>query len=243
MLRKIALLSGSLALAAALTSAARAEDEAPAAEAPAAEAPAAAPETPAAEPAPEPAPAPAPEKPKPLPAAPSKMLPAPNAGPATTPAAAPAPKPKPLPAPAPAAKAEPAAACLLNGPAADTVGCVKAYKTLADGYLEAYKAVDRWLAGISSEMKGAADRIADLEAKVAESEGAVTKLKLDRSKDAKLRLKDLDVANKKLWAELEAARKDEETRCKAFAREAAQKVKDINVDITARLTAAGKAVQ
>lgn len=221
MLRRFALVSGSLALAAAFTAATvRAEDDAPASDT-AAEAPAAAPEpTPAPEPAPEPAP-----KPKP------------------TPAPAPPPAPKPKPAPVTAPKAEAPATCLLNGPAADTVGCVKAYKTLADGYLEAYKAVDRWLAGISSEMKGAADRIADMEAKVAESEGAVTKLKLDRSKDAKLKLKDLDITNKKLWVELEAARKDEETRCKGFAREAAQKVKDINLDITARLAAAGKAAQ
>ncbi|TPW19556.1 MAG: hypothetical protein FD126_2571, partial [Elusimicrobia bacterium] len=150
-----------------------------------------------------------------------------------------APAPAPVvekPKPAPVAKAAPA--CLLNGPAAEAVGCVKAYKTLADGYLEAYKAVDRWLAGLSSEMKNAADRIADMEAKVSESEGAVTKLKLDRSKEAKLKLKELEVANKKLWVELEAARKDEETRCKGFAREAATKVKEINVDLTARLAAA-----
>lgn len=228
MLRRVTMLSGSLALAAALAAApVLAEDEAPAGETPAAEAPAAEPEKPAApaeapaEPMPAPKPAAAPEKPKPAPA----------------PAAE---KPKPA---APAVKAAPPAACLLNGPATEGVGCVKAYKTLADGYLEAYKAVDRWLAGLSSEMKSAADRISDMEAKVAESEAAVTKLKLDRSKEAKLKLKELEMANKKLWVELEAARKDEETRCKGFAREAATKVKEINLDITARLTAAGKAAQ
>jgi hypothetical protein len=145
--------------------------------------------------------------------------------------------------PAPAAKAEPAPACVLPGTTADAVGCMKPYKALADGYLEGWKAMDRWLAGLSAEMKNTADRIAALEAKVAESEAAVTKLKLDRSKEAKARLKELDAANKKLWTELEAARKDEETRCKAVAREAATKVKEIGLDIQARLSAAGKAAQ
>jgi hypothetical protein len=217
-----------------------AEDEAPS-EAAAVEAPAKA-EAPKETPAPEPAKAEAPkEAPAPEPAAEPAPPPPPAPKPKPTPAPTPAPAPKP--APAPAVKPAPPAACLVTGPAADLIGCVKAYKTLSDGYLEAYKAVDRWLAGLSSEMKGAADRIADMEAKVAESEAAVTKLKLDRSKDAKLKLKELELANKKLWAELEAARKDEETRCKGFAREAATKVKEINLDITARLAAAGKAAQ
>ena len=114
--------------------------------------------------------------------------------------------------------------------------------TATVAHAEAGTRLDRWLAGLSTEMKNAADRIADMEAKVAESEGAVTKLKLDRSKEAKLKLKDLEMANKKLWVELEAARKDEETRCKGFAREAAAKVKEINLDITNRLTAAAAKV-
>lgn len=217
----------SLLLAALLAAPVAAEDEAPA-EAPAAAERAAEPAK--AEPTKEaPAPEPAAEPPPPAP----KPKPAP----------APAVVDKPKPAAAPAAKAAPPAACLVDGPAADLVGCVGAYKTLSDGYLEAYKAVDRWLAGLSSEMKSAADRIADMEAKVAESEAGVTKLKLDRSKDSKLKLKELELANKKLWVELEAARKDEEVRCKGFAREAAAKVKEINLDITARLAAAGKAAQ
>lgn len=159
------------------------------------------------------------------------------------PAKAEAPKPAPA---APAAEkpaAPPAPACLLTGPAAAGLGCTKAYRALADGYLEAYKAMDSWLAQAASEASAQTEHVAKLEQVVRENEAQMTGLKLDRSKEAKLKLKELDKANKQAWKELEDARKTEAALCKGFARSAAQRVKELNAGLAQKLADAQKAGQ
>jgi hypothetical protein len=157
------------------------------------------------------------------------------------PAKAETPKPE-SPKPAPAAE-KPAPACLLTGPAAAGVGCTKAYRALADGYLEAYKTMDSWLAQAASEASAQTEHVAKLEQVVRDNEAAMTGLKLDRSKEAKLKLKELDKANKQAWKELEDARKTEATLCKGFARSAAQKVKELTAGLAQKLADAQKAGQ
>ncbi len=147
--------------------------------------------------------------------------------------------------PAPAAEkpAPTPPVCLLNGPAAAGVGCTKAYRALADAYLDAYKSLDAWLAQASSEASAQTDHVAKLEQGVRDNEAAMTGLKLDRSKEAKARLKELDKANKQAWKELEDARRTEATLCKGFARSAAQKVKELNAGLAQTLAQAQKAGQ
>ena len=142
-----------------------------------------------------------------------------------------------------ASDAKPEAACLVPGPGNAGTGCAGAYRVVADAYLNAYKAMDSWLSAASFEVSGAADRVNKLEQSVRDNEAAMTALKLDRSKDAKNKLRELDKTNKQLWKDLEAARAAQATICKGFSKSAAQKVKDLGVDINAKLMQAQKAGQ
>lgn len=147
-----------------------------------------------------------------------------------------------LPGVKPAAEA-PKAACLVSGPATEAVGCAGAYQKVSDGFLEGYKAMDAWVASASGQVSASAEKVEKIEDQIKENESSVTKLKLDRSKDAKLKLKELDKANKALWRELEAARREQDALCKGFSRSSATKVKELVADVTKRLTEAQKAAQ
>lgn len=146
-----------------------------------------------------------------------------------------------LPGVKPAAAEAPKAACLVSGPAAESVGCAGAYQKVSDGFLEGYKAMDAWVASASGQVSASAEKVGKIEDQIKENESSVTKLKLDRSKDAKLKLKELDKANKVLWRELEAARREQDALCKGFTRAAAAKVKELLADVTKRLAEAQKA--
>lgn len=151
------------------------------------------------------------------------------------------PAPKSLPGiEAPAKPLPPPVPCLLSGPMADGEGCAGYYRKVAEGYLEAYKAMDAWLSAASAEVSGAEETVKKFEQSVRENETAMTALKLDRSKEAKLKLRELDKANKQIWRELEAARANQAAVCKGLSRSAAQKVKDLTLDLTQRLAQAQK---
>lgn len=139
------------------------------------------------------------------------------------------------------AAAAPKASCLVSGPAAEAVGCAGAYQKVSDGFLDGYKAMDAWVGEASAQVSASAEKVAKIEEQIKTNESSVTTLKLDRSKDAKLKLKELDKANKQLWKELDAARREQDALCKGFARASAAKVKELTTDITKRLTEAQKA--
>ncbi|MBI3299662.1 MAG: hypothetical protein HYZ75_15965 [Elusimicrobia bacterium] len=132
------------------------------------------------------------------------------------------------------------ASCLVPGPGTAGQGCAGAYRVVADAYLAAYKAMDAWLSAASFEVSGAAERVNKLEQAVRDNESTMTALKLDRSKDAKNKLRELDKTNKSLWKDLRTARAAQAVVCKGFSRSAAQKVKDLGSDLNAKLMQAQK---
>lgn len=131
--------------------------------------------------------------------------------------------------------------CLVKAGAGKDAGCAANYRPVADAYLSGYKAMDGWIAGASAQVAGAEEKVVKAEGAVRENETAMTALKLDRSKDAKAKLKDLSVQNKQLWKDLEAARREQAAVCKNFKREVMQKVKELNAAVGAALTEAQKA--
>ena len=145
-----------------------------------------------------------------------------------------------LPGVKPAAAEAPKASCLVPGPAAESIGCAGAYQKVSEGFLDGYKAMDAWVGQASGQVSASAEKVEKIEDQIKDNESSVTKLKLDRSKDAKLKLKELDKANKALWRELEAARKEQDALCKGFTRAAAAKVKELVADVTKRLAEAQK---
>lgn len=151
-----------------------------------------------------------------------------------------APKPE-LPGIKAAAAAEPKApACLVSGPAADGKGCAGAYSKVSDGFLSGYKAMDAWVGEASAQVAASAEKVDQIEKSIRDNESEVTGLKLQRSKEAKAKLKELDKSNKTLWRELEAARREQDALCKGLSRAAAAKVKELTLDVTKRLTEAQK---
>ncbi|TPW20757.1 MAG: hypothetical protein FD126_1357 [Elusimicrobia bacterium] len=136
--------------------------------------------------------------------------------------AAPAPKKAPkaeLPGlKAPAAAEAPKAACLVSGPAAKSVGCAGSYQKVSDGF----------------------EKVETIENQIKTNESEVTGLKLQRSKEAKAKLKELDKANRVLWKELDAARREQDALCKGFTRAASAKVKELVSDVTKLLSEAQK---
>lgn len=131
--------------------------------------------------------------------------------------------------------------CLVKAGSGKDVGCAASYRPVADAYLSAYKGLDGWIAGASAQVAGAEEKVVKAEEAVRENESAMTALKLDRSKDAKAKLKDLGATNKQLWKDLEAARREQATICKGFKRDAMQKVKELSAAVNAALAEAQKA--
>lgn len=131
--------------------------------------------------------------------------------------------------------------CLVPGPGAAAAGCAGAYQRVSDGFLEGYKAMDAWVGSASAQVAGSAEKVAGIEKSIRDNESQVTGLKLQRTKDAKAKLKELDKANRALWKELDAARREQDALCKGFTRAAAAKVKELVADVQKRLSEAQKA--
>lgn len=145
----------------------------------------------------------------------------------------------------PGLKAPPAAepkapACLVSGPGAEGKGCAGAYKSVSEGFLDGYKAMDAWVGEASGQVAASADKVEAIEKSIRDNESQVTGLKLQRSKEAKAKLKELDKANKGLWRELDAARREQDALCRGFSRAAAAKVKELTLDVSKRLSEAQK---
>ena len=141
------------------------------------------------------------------------------------------------------AHAEEPASCLVPGPGADGKGCAGAYKKVTDGFVEGTKAWDAWVAQAASQVDAAADKVAKAEDAIKDNEAAITKLKLERSKDAKLKLAELNKANKQLWKDHETASREQDVLCKGFSKAASMKLKELLADLTKRLQEAQKAAQ
>jgi hypothetical protein len=146
----------------------------------------------------------------------------------------------------PGLKAPPAAEpkappCLVSGPAAEGKGCAGAYKAVSEGFLGGYKAMEAWVAESSAQVAASAEKVEAIEKSIRDNESQVTGLKLQRSKEAKAKLKELDKANKGLWRELDAARREQDSLCKGLSRAAAAKVKELTLDVSKRLSEAQKA--
>lgn len=139
------------------------------------------------------------------------------------------------------AAAAPKASCLVSGPGAKAVGCAGSYQKVSDGFLEGYRAMDAWVAAASEQVSASAEKVEKLEDQIKANESEVTGLKLQRSKEAKAKLKELDKANRQLWKDLDAARREQDAICKGFTRAAAAKVKELTADISKRLSEAQKA--
>ncbi|MFA6093124.1 MAG: hypothetical protein WCU88_08370 [Elusimicrobiota bacterium] len=163
------------------------------------------------------------------PAVQAAVEPAKIAEPAKVPAAEPAKVAEPVKAPeAPVAAPKPAAKKAMTG-------CAQCVKPLLDSYKEAVADMEKWTRDVDAQTAAAEDAVKQLQEQIQENEAAITKLKLENSKDAKTRSKELAKENKRLWSELEAARKAKAALCKQFARDASQKVREYSTDISAQL--------
>lgn len=197
-----------------------------------------------------PAQTPAPQAAAQMPAAPAQAaVPAP--APVPAPAAAPAPVAAPAVAPAPAAaivepakpveppakKETPAPAAAPVAAPAKLTGCADCVKPLVEGYKGILTDLEKWIAEVNTQTAAAEETVQKLNQQIKENEAAITKLKLEDGKDAKNRAKELSRENKRLWGELEAARKAKAALCKQFSREASQKVRQYNTDISENLKA------
>ena len=131
--------------------------------------------------------------------------------------------------------------CLVKAGDGKDAGCAANYRPVADSFLAGYKGMDAWIAEAGKQVAAAAGKVEELTKKVRDNETEMTTLKLDSSKAAKAKLKDLSVQNKQLWKDLETARRDQAAVCKNFKREVMQKVKELNAAVGAALTEAQKA--
>jgi len=118
---------------------------------------------------------------------------------------------------APAAKAAPAAE-----PAKELSGCAKSFVPLADSYKSAYDDMQKWINQIDTETSTAGANVQKVQTQVQENEAATTQAKLAKDN---AKVKDLQKENKKLWDQLNAAKKSQSDACAKFVKEAPQRVK------------------
>lgn len=115
----------------------------------------------------------------------------------------------PAPAPAPA-------------PAKELSSCAKSYVQLADSYKAAYDDMQKWIGEIDKQTAAASDKAQKLQTQIQQNETAITQAKLDKD-DSKA--KSLQKENKKLWDEFNASKKELQTLCSGFAKQASERVK------------------
>lgn len=115
--------------------------------------------------------------------------------------------------------------------------CAKAFVPLAEGYKKAYDDAMRWIQQVDEQTAAADAKVNGLQETVEKNEALITKLKIEDTKESKLRARDLARENKQLWADLSAARKERTAKCAAFSKAAAQLNKEIAAEISARLSA------
>ena len=114
-------------------------------------------------------------------------------------------------------------------------GCSASFQTLADGYREAHERMQKWVYEASDQAAAVAKREAVLQEKIQQNEAAMTRLKLEWSKEAKAKLKELARENKELWRELEGVRKERKVLCRGLYTAAEQKVKELSAQMKERL--------
>ncbi|MEK7743518.1 MAG: hypothetical protein AAB578_03945 [Elusimicrobiota bacterium] len=114
-------------------------------------------------------------------------------------------------------------------------GCSARFQTLADGYREAHESMRKWMYEASDKAAAVAKREAVLQEKIQRNEAAMTRLKLEWSKEAKAKLKELARENKELWRELEGVRKERKVLCRGLYTAAEQKVKELSAQMKERL--------
>ena len=132
-------------------------------------------------------------------------------------AAAPAAEAKPAAEAAPAAKAAPAAE-----PAKEMSGCAKSFEPLAGSYKSAYDDMQKWISQIDTETSAAGASVQKVQAQIQANEAATTQAKLGNDS---AKIKDLQKENKKLWDELNAAKKGQSNACAKYVKEAPARVK------------------
>ncbi len=115
-------------------------------------------------------------------------------------------------------------------------GCSARFQTLADGYREAHESMRKWVYEASDQAAAVARRESVLQEKIQQNEAAMTRLKLEWSKEAKAKLKELARENKELWRELEGVRKERKVLCRALYTAAEQKVKELSAQMKERLS-------
>ncbi len=115
-------------------------------------------------------------------------------------------------------------------------GCSARFQSLADEYREAQESMQKWVYEASDQAAAVARRESVLQEKIQQNEAAMTRLKLEWSKEAKAKLKELGKENKELWRELEGVRKERKALCRALYAAAEQKVKDLSAQMKERLT-------
>ncbi|MBI3548211.1 MAG: hypothetical protein HY078_04065 [Elusimicrobia bacterium] len=113
--------------------------------------------------------------------------------------------------------------------------CAKTFTPLADAYRKAAEDMDRWIKEIDAQTSATDVMIKKLEAEVEANEAKMTKLKLHEDAASQSERRELEKENRQLWADLKTARKDREALCQGLAKQASQRVKEYNVEITERL--------
>ncbi|MFA5138831.1 MAG: hypothetical protein WC728_06305 [Elusimicrobiota bacterium] len=117
-------------------------------------------------------------------------------------------------------------------------GCAQSLQAVTDAYKAAYEGFQKWTEDSSARVSGLQAKSEEMRGKIQENEAAITKLKLDGSKAAKAKLKELEKENKGLWKSNEGIEKQKKALCGEISKATAQKVKEFNKGIGDALSSA-----
>jgi hypothetical protein len=144
------------------------------------------------------------------------------------------------PAAAPAAeqpKEKPCPSCEADSKAA-LVGCVQNLQAVTDAYKAAYEGFKKWTEESSAHVSDLQAKSDEMRKKIQENEASITQLKLDGSKAAKAKLKELEKENKGLWKVNEGIEKQKKALCGEISKATALKVKEFGRTIGESLSSA-----
>jgi hypothetical protein len=137
--------------------------------------------------------------------------------------------------PAPAAKCECPACPADASKDPSLLGCAKALETVTAGLKDAYYGFRQWTGEASKQLEALEKQDAELQGKLVNADTQIAKLKAESEKKNKKLLKELAKDSKQFNKDLAALRKEKTALCAEISRTAAQKVKEIQADLKARL--------
>lgn len=113
--------------------------------------------------------------------------------------------------------------------------CAKTFVPLADSYKKAYEELEKWIGDVDTQTTAATAKIDKIQEQIEKNEAAITKLKLQATREGSANGRELVKNNKTLWSDLSATRKESAALCAGFAREAVQKARRYQSDVAAKL--------